>query len=147
MSQRGDFKLRKIILNQEVEILIVGLWLMVLFPMAIPIYKGLYWFFIVGVLWCVLFVVAYKLLIGTISIYEDKFIINILKKEYVVKFNDIRYILAKERRRGFFVYKIVLLEQKNDTHRILLKIVSPRFCEEFNKQNEKILVIKDESFK
>lgn len=120
---------------------------MVLFSMAIPIYKGLYCFFIVGVLWCVLFVVAYKLLIGTISIYEDKFIINILKKEYIVKFNDIRYILAKERRIGFFVYKIVLLEQKNDIPRILLKIVSPRFCEEFNKQNEKILVIKDESFK
>ena len=145
MSQRGDFKLRKIILNEEVELLMMGLWLMVLLLMVIPIYKGLYWFFIVGVLWCVLFVVAYKLLIGTISIYEDKFIINIFKKEYVVKFNDIRYILAKERR-GFFVYKIVLLEQKNDIPRILLKIVSPRFYLEFNKQNKKILVIKDEFF-
>ena len=63
MSQRGDFKLRKIILNEEVELLMMGLWLMVLLLMVIPIYKGLYWFFIVGVLWCVLFVVAYKLLI------------------------------------------------------------------------------------
>lgn len=84
--------MRKIELNSERELIIQLMWLLPLIPMSVLIIMGIFVVIFIMIVWFITFAYIYYLYHSNLYIYEDKFIIKTIRKEYIINFDEILII-------------------------------------------------------
>jgi len=124
--------MRKIELNSERELIIQLMWLLPLIPMVILIIMGIFVVIFIMIVWFITFGYIYYLYHSNLYIYEDKFIIKSIRKEYIINFDEILIINEIKKINNSLIpikYKIIL---KNNIQNIPQKFLIIQ-NEKFNK--------------
>lgn len=103
--------MKKIELNSEIELIIKLMWLLPLIPMIVLIIMGIFVVIFIIISWFIVFGFIYYLYHSNLYIYDDKFIIKTIKKEYIINFDEILFIKEIKKINNSFVpikYEIVL---------------------------------------
>jgi len=122
--------MKKIELNSERELVIQLMWLLPLIPMSVLIIMEIFVVIFIMIVWFITFGYIYYLYHSNLYIYEDKFIIKTIRKEYIINFDEILIINEIKKVNNSLIsikYKIML---KNNTQNIpqkFLIIQNPKF--------------------
>lgn len=115
--------MKKIELNSERELVIQSMWLLPLIPMSVLIIMGIFVVIFIMIVWFITFGYIYYLYHSNLYIYEDKFIIKTIRKEYIINFDEILIINEIKKVNNSLIsikYKIML---KNNTQNIPQKFL------------------------
>ncbi len=115
--------MRKIELNSERELIIQLMWLLPLIPMVLLIIMEIFVVIFILIVWFITFGYIYYLYHSNLYIYEDKFIIKSIRKEYIINFDEILIINEIKKINNSLIpikYKIML---KNNTQNIPQKFL------------------------
>ena len=125
--------MNKFTLNEEYEFFIgvFGIIFPTIFFTILILIEHLYFMIIILFIWLLIFGYLFKKYRTFIYVFNDKFIIKKNKKEYEIKFDNIKYITYIRRRKYLFVYYINLHE--NDIH------IPKRMLKIYNNKIDKIL--------
>ena len=128
--------MKKIELNSERELVIQLMWLLPLIPMSVLIIMEIFVVIFIMIVWFITFGYIYYLYHSNLYIYEDKFIIKTIRKEYIINFDEILIINEIKKVNNSLIsikYKIML---KNNTQNIpqkFLIIQNPKFTKIYKK--------------
>ena len=114
--------MRKIELNSERELIIQLMWLLPLIPMVLLIIMEIFVVIFIMIVWFITFGYIYYLYHSNLYIYEDKFIIKSIRKEYFINFDEILIINEIKKINNSLIpikYKIIL---KNNIQNIQKRI-------------------------
>ena len=115
--------MRKIELNSERELIIQLMWLLPLIPMVLLIIMEIFVVIFIMIVWFITFGYIYYLYHSNLYIYEDKFIIKSIRKEYIINFDEILIINEIKKINNSLIpikYKIIL---KNNIQNIPQKFL------------------------
>lgn len=115
--------MRKIELNSERELIIQLMWLLPLIPMVVLIIMEIFVVIFIMIAWFITFGYIYYLYHSNLYIYEDKFIIKSIRKEYIINFDEVLIINEIKKINNSLnpiKYKIIL---KNNTQNIPQKFL------------------------
>ena len=124
--------MKKIELNSERELVIQLMWLLPLIPMSVLIIMEIFVVIFIMIVWFITFGYIYYLYHSNLYIYEDKFIIKSIRKEYIINFDEILIINEIKKINNSLIpikYKIIL---KNNIQNIPQKFLIIQ-NEKFNK--------------
>lgn len=122
--------MRKIELNSERELIIQLMWLLPLIPMVLLIIMGIFVVIFIMIVWFITFGYIYYLYHSNLYIYEDKFIIKSIRKEYIINFDEILIINEIKKINNSLIpikYKIILKNNKQNIPQKFLIIQNAKF--------------------
>lgn len=122
--------MRKIELNSERELIIQLMWLLPLIPMVLLIIMEIFVVIFILIVWFITFGYIYYLYHSNLYIYEDKFIIKSIRKEYIINFDEILIINEIKKINNSLIpikYKIMLKNNKQNIPQKFLIIQNAKF--------------------
>ena len=122
--------MKKFDLNVNREILVISIWLFPLIPMIMFIIFGFYLVIILFIVWFILFGIIFYLFHAELLVYSDKLVIKSIKKEYIIKYEEILIINEIKISNNKWTttrYKIILKESENIIPKRFLTIENNKF--------------------